>query len=460
MLNLERMKSQALSRSLQVARFVTHDTATQDTRDWSSLLLRGVAILIPFGLMMAHFNQGADVASVTVFFVIALCLLFAIALCVTRVETISFGMAAIALLFLTWWYLGLFGNWHQAQYEVQALIAGGAVLGSGYLIGRKRGGLDLAWKALIWTLLIFILAAAIGYFTQITDQGRYGSRISAGFGSPNTAATLFGIAILLSAGKLLVRFQDPRFNKRPRADRIRFWAQHDYPSFVLLILASACLLFTVSRMGILISLVSATGLIAFESLRMTRRGRLSFLRRRRVSIPVILGVLFILLLAISGEINPNHREALLANVDGRAQAFSIYWDTWLEKPWFGHGLGSFNTVNDSITTLENAGAMMPLGAAHNVFLQWLLQQGAVGLGAMVLVFAIIFSPIVFALGSRSRKPRNFLRLSLAISYLVFAHGLVDYALEIPSVMWTYAFILGLAAGYARRTRPRPASPDE
>lgn len=426
-----------------------------DSADRTSILtrfdaLRIAAIVIPCALIVAHFNQGADAASTTIGFVIGFCALFAALLAVARFETVNLGMTLIAILFLIWFQLGLFGNWHQAQYEVQALVAGGAVLGCGFLIGRKPGGLKTAWAALIWTLIVFAAIAALAYFSNVSDLGHYGSRLFAGFGSANTAATLFGLAMLLSVGKLMARFQDSRFTNRTGLERLRFWVQHDYASFILLILASACLLFTVSRMGILVSLVSVFGLVIFESLRMTRRGRLMVLRQRRVAIPVSLGIVIVLFLALSGEINPNHQESLLQNADGRAEAYSIYWNTWMEKPWFGHGLGSFNAVNDQITTLENAGALMPLGAAHNVYLQWLLQQGLIGVLAMGFVFAVIFTPMLRAIRSQSRKPRNFIRLALAMTYLVFAHGLVDYALEIPSIMWTYAFILGLAAGYAER----------
>ena len=103
---------------------------------------------------------------------------------------------------------------------------------------------------------------------------------------------------------------------------------------------------------------------------------------------------------------------------------------------------------------------MPLGAAHNVFLQWLVQQGVVGLLAMTFVFGVIFYPIIRSLAAPSKKPRNFLRLSIAVTFLVFAHGVVDYALEIPSVMWTYAYILGLASGYASLIKVRRQEPDE
>lgn len=419
--------------------------------------LRIAACMVPVGLLLAHFGQGADTFPIAVPFVIFFCAIFIAVILIDGMRAVSLEMSGLAILFLIWLWIGGFGNWHQAQYEVQTLVAGGALTGTGYVIGSRNGTLKVAWSALIWSLALFTVIFGFDYLAQTENAGAYGRRLSAGFGSANTAATLFAMGLLLASSKLLVRFQDMRYNKRQRGERIAYLAQYEFPSLVLMTFAAACLIMTMSRAGILMGVLSFIGLVGFELIRMTRRGQLRFLRRRRVFLVLGAAAFIVLLLAISGEINPQHAEALLHNVEGRTRSFAIYWDLWLQKPWFGHGLGSFDSVVDEAATLQTADALTQMGAAHNVVLQWLLQQGILGTAGMLLVLMVIFRPILRALFTNSAKPRNFLRLSIALSFLVFGHGMVDYALEIPSIMWTYAFILGLAAGYSLQTRQRRVS---
>lgn len=417
-------------------------------------MLRIVACLAPVALMLAHFNQGADTFPLAIPFILFFCVLFVAAMIIDEMRSMCLAVTAIAVLFLMWFALGWFGNWQQAQYEVQTLIAGGALLGTGYVIGSRNGTMKIAWRALIWSLALFALVSGFEYLAPSSPADNHGERLFAGFGSPNSAATLFAMSLLIGSASLLVRFQDPNYSKRPRGERISYLAQHEFSSIMLITLAGACLLMTMSRAGIALGILTFIGLVGFELFRMTRRGQVQFLKRRRIYFVLVGLAVIVLLLAISGEINPQQAEGLLHNVEGRLRTYSIYWELWLEKPWLGYGLGSFNSVNDSAATLQTADALVQMGAAHNVFLQWLLQQGALGVAAMIIVMAIIFYPIIVALAVRSSKPRNFLRLTIALTLLIFGHGMVDYALEIPSIMWTYAFILGLAAGYSTQTRLR------
>ena len=418
------------------------------------------ALLICFTLVLAHFNKGADIASVGAPLIFGMCALFSAVSIVNFGKDVAVGSSILATLFFFWFVFDLFGNWHLAWFEAQCLLAGGALAATGYAIGKTPGGLKFAWSALIWTSLVFVAVSSFVFFSTPPSSETFGNRLSAGFGSPNTAATLFGIILILAVGKLTVRFQDASFNARPRSDRVALLAQYEFSSITVLLISSGCLLFTVSRAGIALSLAAIMGLAGFELYRMRRRGRFSFLHGRRTMLGFAAFGALILVLAVSGELNQRTQEALFENSSGRIETFKIYWNVFLEKPWFGHGLGSFNAINDQITTLENAATLQPLGAVHNVILQWLVQQGIMGVLAMTFVFGVIFYPIIKALILPSTKPRNFLRVTIAITFLVFAHGMVDYALEIPSIMWTYSYILGLAAGYASVIQVRPKQSEE
>jgi O-antigen ligase len=418
------------------------------------------AFLIAVGLLLSHLLAGADIASTAAPFVLSTCVLLALLCILEQARNVTIAMAVASGLFFLWLALEWFGPWHLARHEVQTLIAAGAITSIGFTIGRTKRGLKLAWNTLIWSMLAFVAIAGFSFFSAPPSSETFGSRLSAGFGSPNTAATLFGLILLVSSAKLMLRFQSAHFNARPRGDRVALLAQYEFVTIALVLGSLICLVFTVSRAGISIGLFSFFALIAFEVFRMRSRGHFSFLRKRRAIILLLVPLVAILALAVTGEINQSSQESLLENASGRQSINQIYWNVFLEKPWLGHGLGSFNALNDQITTADNAATLMPLGAAHNVILQWLVQQGIVGVLAMTFIFGIIFFPIISALRSRSKKPRNFLRLAVAATFLVFAHGMVDYALEIPSVMWTYAYILGLAAGYASMIRVQPQQSDE
>lgn len=386
---------------------------------------------------------------------LALSIVFVATLLATRLRKVPVGMALVASLFLTWYLLGWFGHWPTARQETQTLAAAGAITGIGYLIGRHRSELTFAWSFLNWSFLLFC-AISISTFsnapgeTNLAVEIGFDRRLSGWFGSPNTAATLFGLSMLLAIGRILFRLSDANLSRLTRTNKVYYFASTEFSSFLLFLISGVCLLLTVSRAGILVGFVSVSGLVILELMRVRRKKLFRFLDRKRFWLPTLLVFLLILALSVTGQINPHHAEALLNNLSSRLAIYDVYYPIWLERPFFGHGLGSFNALNDSNTTLDNAMHLVTIGAAHNVFLQWLIQAGVVGLTAMSLVFAIIFYPIFRALMRQASSPRHFIRMSIAATVLVFSHGLVDYALEIPSVMWTYSYILGLSAGFAAK----------
>lgn len=417
------------------------------------LVTRILSSFVAIWLAMAHLDRGADAIYPSAIYSIGLILGFFVLLISTRFNHIPIGMALVAGAFLLWSSLGLFGHWPTARHEVLSLAAAGAIAGTGYLLGRQANVLKWSWLALNWSLLAFCLLTLFAFVTDAGPAGarehvEFDGRLSGFFGSPNTGATLFGISMLLASGRILQRLSASNLNRLTRRDRIYYFAQSEYVSFALFIIAGICLVLTVSRAGIFISLFCIIGLVILEVVRLSRKGALGFLRRKRVLIPVGFGVSLLMIMALTGDINPYASEALLHNSSSRLKLYDTYVGIWLERPWIGHGLGSFNALNASHTTLENAPYLVTIGAAHNVVLQWLVQQGLIGTLIMVGVLGVVFYPMLGAIKKQASLPRHFLRSTLAVTLLVFGHGMVDYALEIPSVMWTYSYIVGLAAGFA------------
>lgn len=426
--------------------------AQSESRLVEKWAVRCIGVFVPIWLFCAHLNQGADTQGLAEIFSLGLYLSTALLIIGGGFRHITTGMFVIASVFLVWLGTGAFGHWATANHEIKVLAAAGAIAGSGYLIGRQLKSIRLAWTALNWSLLVFSIIAIYAQVSNesglMTNHVSSDARLSATFASANTAATLFGIACLLAMARILFVLDDPKLRRLNRRDKIYFFAQHEFVNFALLILAAYCLILTKSRAGILVSFACLFALVAMEISRLPRSGRFRFVNRGWFKALFGLSAVLVLGLAITGAINPNRSETLLQNFDSRIEMFEVYLAIWLEQPLLGHGLGSFNSVNDAHTTLESAQYMATTGAAHNVILQWLLQQGILGLATISLVIGSILYPTVKRLRQSSSMPRHFLRMTIAVTILVFAHGMVDFALEIPSVMWTYSYIIGLAAGFA------------
>lgn len=180
------------------------------------------ALLMAFGLLLSHLVAGADIASVAAPFVLCACALLVVLCILEQARNVTIAMAVVSCLFLLWLAFDWIGSWHLARHEVQTLIAAGAIASIGFTIGRTNRGLKLAWNTLIWSMLVFVAIASFSFFSAPPSSETFGNRLSAGFGSPNTAATLFGLILLVSSAKLMVRFQSAHFNARRAAIALRF----------------------------------------------------------------------------------------------------------------------------------------------------------------------------------------------------------------------------------------------
>jgi O-antigen ligase len=133
----------------------------------------------------------------------------------------------------------------------------------------------------------------------------------------------------------------------------------------------------------------------------------------------------------------------------RLQLFAAYWPTFQASPWLGYGLGAFPTANGASMTVGNGMELARMGAAHNVYLQWLLQEGVPGALAMFGAVALIL--LATARGVSRRASQRWLGVACLGVAAVFAiHGLVDFALEEPSLAAFFTVMLGLGYGLAER----------
>lgn len=416
-------------------------------------LLTAMAVFVPCALALSHLPLGSEHPWPTVTFAGLWLAVAVITMIATRCCSATYGTIFVVIIAAIWIATGRIGNWHQASTEVTALIGAGALWLTGHALGRRGSLLGITWRALCWSLLVFCLFALLIHVSRYTGDPLAVSRIDtlrlrASFDSPNVAATLFAVALIIGAGQAIYTLFHPGPGVSTRQGVIDHFFRKGMSSIALIVVAGGCLTLTASRAGFVIGIAMLALLLAAEYGVYRKRHGQSRSPVRWMQLVIAAGGLLILFVAVSGEIMGLRAGKLSGDAMNRLHLFEIYWQAWREAPIWGHGLGSFNAVNDRIATLETAHMTVLLTEAHNVVLQWLIQQGIAGTAIIVLVWISIHVPLVRALSSGGARSRTFIRTALCVSGVVIFHGMVDYALEIPSVMWTYSLVLGLAHGRA------------
>jgi O-antigen ligase len=117
----------------------------------------------------------------------------------------------------------------------------------------------------------------------------------------------------------------------------------------------------------------------------------------------------------------------------------------LDRPWLGHGLGSFPQVYE---LYRAAGAAQPVASAHSGPLEWAVELGVPGALAWLAVLAGVARAAV-------RVPRRSTGAVLAPPVLVLlaVQGAFDFAPQVPAL----ALWIALALGLALAPRERPAA---
>jgi O-antigen ligase len=320
------------------------------------------------------------------------------------------------------------------------------LLGAG--LGMRREGADRFASYLGWGGVLYCLWAGISRMTSPNTvfgvPRPYGvDRLAGSFLSSNTAGTLFAALTVLALMGLLRPFmRERREGEQVRAaDFAAAW-----PQLLLLVLAMTCLFMTASRGGLLALLAAVLLAIALMVWMKTSRRSLS---------GGLLVVVFLVLFAGAAlfVVEGQHTAARLSQTNpldnDRLQMFAAYWTTFKASPWFGYGLGAFSSFNAISMTSQNAVDLSILGAAHNVYLQWLLQMGVTGAVCMFAAVGLIVAATIRGVARRSTQQA--IGLACIAMVAVFAvHGLVDYALEVPSMAALFSVVLGLGYGIAER----------
>lgn len=310
--------------------------------------------------------------------------------------------------------------------EILKLLGAGCLFAAGYGLGRT----DDRARLILNTFVAVGGAYALWSIVHLMGTRESGlERLSGSFKSANTAATFFGVLIAVTVSLAITA-------GRPRSSRPSL---KDYapagPYWALMLLFGACLFLTASRGG---AVAAAVGLLAFFGLEaLAGRVHLKLGGGALVAAGALLLLQGPLLLS----------RVALHDSDGRQAMFGVYWRVFQDSPLFGYGLGTFDALNKMQLNAANYDALWSTRAAHNVYLQWLLEGGMIGALPMFAAVALVLWATWRGLGRRHRST-TLIRGLLAADAVVLVHGATDFALQVPGFMSLFAFLLGLQLGLA------------
>ncbi len=329
-----------------------------------------------------------------------------------------------------------------ARVEIVKLLALGALFSIAATVGlddaragrlfKYLTGAALAYSVVCFASFVLEKDTFLGVARGLVTPGR----LQASFGSANTAGTLFGSFLVLSICDLTRRLQ--------QGGALQHRLAGATPAILLLGLSATCALLSGSRAGLVAAAIAGVLVGAALLYIHSKRSQLSMgVLATALAVVGVLGAIFL----VSGRfvldrlaVSPG-----AGNTGSRDAIFAAHWKAFLQAPWFGHGLGSFQQFNPTVAGPSDAVLLSHLGATHNVYLQWLTEAGVVGTAAMSICVLTIVARSVLGL-VRRRRGRTWLVGVLGVLLVFALHGAADYALQVPAMAAYLAVLLGLGYG--------------
>ncbi len=324
---------------------------------------------------------------------------------------------------------------------VAAFLAPAAAFALGALNVQSRDDRD-------WTgRFVAALAICFAFFSLallVQGAGLRGGRLMSRLGSPNAAATIFGVfALFMSA--LVVRGARGRLGDAPAPRTpnhpLLAWlaiVQGAPITFAALVLVGASALLTGSRAGLL---VSAGALLVFIALLRAPATAGDGRDSRSVSVTVMLGAVALLLFLLGGGDVIGRIGAIDGDSAARRIIIETHWQAFLDRPLLGHGLNTFHELNVHYARPENWPSLRPIGSAHNIFVQLLEETGLVG----AVLFTLMLAPPLWRalkIAWLDRSGAEWAAASIGGAVLCFGHGAVDFGLQVPALAAIFAYTLG------------------
>jgi len=348
----------------------------------------------------------------------------------------------------------------------QTVLAWCAYLVFGLLVAlhcRRSRNADLL-------LFVFILAqgvyAAYGVVMTVTetdavlwfDKTAYADSVTSTFINRNSYATYAGLGMLATLAVLLRHIRRIAQEDRSTRGKVLALAEGVWGRLLLPVIilsgGTVALLLTGSRMGLA---AFSIAVIVFAGLWIGRlRGRARWVGAATISLVV---VVFSMNFILSGDTTVARLDTLFERGDGRFDVFPRIVEAIEDRPWVGHGLGTFETAfrpyrDESIPAFFDRG--------HSDWLELPMDVGLPAAGLVLLAFLVLAVAALAAVRWAEEPERPLLAFSAIV--LVGIHATVDFSLQIPAVVLATVLLVvgGLSAPVQRvgadRSRDRRGRP--
>lgn len=300
-----------------------------------------------------------------------------------------------------------------------------------------------------------LLYAAYGYYIQFTgsnkvlwfDKRSYVDNMTSTFFNRNSYAAYAGLGLLSSTAYVVQRWR-------------RVWresSQHFFWRDVLSTLAGkeiywlilpaiffTALVLSASRAGFASCMAGMAVLIIGVAI----NKHMTLLRL--FGIVVTLAAFGVGGLLVGGNMLIERLNANMVSEDleMRVGVYKLTWEAIKANPWFGYGLGNFDTAFHMYRDSSVVGWFQE---AHNEYLEMMMD---LGIPAALLWFsgvALLAWRCVYGMVTRKRDG-IFPVLALAALTQEGLHSILDFSLQVPAVSVTFAALLGMGVAQSRSSR--------
>jgi O-antigen ligase len=317
---------------------------------------------------------------------------------------------------------------------IGALFTVGSIIGQHGLIRRQTVDFVVLDAALISVVGFISAALGLTISESLWQPGQQG-RFAGTFGNANVAATFFAATAVLGFGALLQTLR-----QRPQDPATVF-----IRVAACLILFTACIA-TASRTAAA-TLVLALGVaLAYHVAKHRWRDiQASVVFSGIAAALLFLAVASSTLLTRLGSISDDWRL--------RRMIWAHYAEPIRQSPWFGYGLGSFDSINaSSWVSPEQAAKFSNINAAHNALLTLTLQGGIPYMAFIAGAVMLVIYRSIIAIKRGSATPS--LAFVVAAVGVILTNSLVDIALDVPEISILFWFLLGLLWGGSSKVTGR------
>jgi O-antigen ligase len=271
----------------------------------------------------------------------------------------------------------------------------------------------------------------------------YQPDVSGPFINKNNFATYVGALLCITMGLLIRRVM----RDASGVGGHEFWRHmiglllgRAWYLLVAVIVLFTALLLSHSRAGLISFVAGLVTLLLLLRLAGVLRGRMFFWG---------IGVMTVFLFAMflfSGE---GVFIRMISNDEpARPQLYALEWSAILDRPWLGHGLGSFPQIFHIYRT-EDIPYDFFTERGHSVYLENILE---LGFPAALLLFVAVGVCLwrMMASTAMDARHRTIPAVTAAAGVVMVVHSLIDFPLQIPAISMIFSYLLGLGMAQVKK----------